>query len=37
MCGIRHNKTIATKTLSLRLKSWAYIGFICLAGGLKLN
>jgi hypothetical protein len=37
MFGIKHNKTIATKTLSQCLKSCAHLGFICLAGGLKLN
>jgi hypothetical protein len=37
MCGIKHNKTIATKTLARCLKSCTHIGFICLVGGLKLN
>jgi hypothetical protein len=37
MCGIVHNKTIATKTLSHRLKSCTRLILICLAEGLKLN
>jgi len=37
VCGIEHNKIITTKTLSRCLKLCAYLGFICLAGGLKLN
>jgi hypothetical protein len=37
MSGIKHNKTIAIKTLSHRLKSCTRLAVICLAGGLKLN
>jgi hypothetical protein len=37
MCGIKHNKTIAIKTLSRCLKSCAHLVLIYLAGGLKLN
>jgi hypothetical protein len=37
MYGIKHNKTIAAKTLALCLKSSAHLDLICLSGGLKLN